>query len=90
MRQVDIAWIKGIHRIVGSIVGCIFAYLCMFRPQSANSPYALSLLLCTWCFLCGSLQYTTVRYASFLACYTGSIVVLVSTPIGLLAGLFTT
>lgn len=79
--QVDMTWIKGIHRVIGSLCGSIFGYMCMHWPQSANNPYALTLLLCTWAFLCGALTLTKLRYGAFLACYTGSIVVLVCCPI---------
>lgn len=76
--QVDITWIRAIHRTGGSAVGALFGYLVMLRPEVADNPYALTALLCFWCFLCGLANFTSIRYGSFLACYTASIVVLVS------------
>lgn len=73
----DVTWIKGMHRVIGTCFGSLFAFLCMRWPQSANNPYALTLLLCTWGFLCGALNFTCMGYSAFLACYTGSIVLLV-------------
>ena len=78
--QVDVTWIKGIHRVLGTICGSVFGYLCMLRPETANSPYTLTVLLCAWCFVCSSFNTASIKYAAFLALYTGSVVILVQPP----------
>ena len=77
MHQVDVTWIRSIHRTSGTFLGCVFGYLVLLRPQTAGNPYALTALLCAWSFLCGLTNFTRFRYGAFLACYTGSIVTLV-------------
>ncbi|DBA89188.1 TPA: hypothetical protein ACH3X1_016339 [Trebouxia sp. C0004] len=74
--KVDATIAKSVQRVTGSVIGAVYAFLVMLRPEVATNPYAVATMVCISAFMCGLLVEHRFRYGSFLALYTSAVVML--------------
>ena len=74
--QVDASLAKGVQRITGSVLGCIYGFLVMLSPAVATNPYAVTAFACLSAFVCGLYAQHRFNYGAFLALYTSAVVLL--------------
>lgn len=74
--QVDASIAKGVQRISGSVLGCVYGFLVMLSPAVATNPYAVTALCCLSAFVCGLYAEHRFHYGAFLALYTSAVMML--------------
>ncbi|KAK9862353.1 hypothetical protein WJX84_000490, partial [Apatococcus fuscideae] len=74
--KVEVTLLKGIIRIITTIIGCVIGYLFMLRSNLATNPYGLMALLCVVTFLSGYFSLGPFKYAVFLLLITSNALVL--------------
>jgi len=68
--QVETTNLKGLTRIVTTVIGGVLGYLVMLDSDVASNPYGLMAIICALAFLCGLISLGDFKYAMFLLLIT--------------------